>query len=221
MLARRALLAACAACTVPLRHPAFAATDVETKSALVGLTSNLLDTTAAPTSSPLDAIDWKAQKKRGLTTEKMAELIGAGLTERQWFVTGRGLPELFSDSFVFSDPDVSLSGFEPYCRQVRNLFEQETSRCEVTCCSVTAPNTITVQWINSGKIVLGAVKVTLKPYIVTTTLKTDPADGGLIVSQEDAFETDGFGLLLYQVPALRSLTGPPLAGVEELKKRCL
>ena len=157
-----------------------------------------------PTSSPADAIDWKAQKKRGLTTEKMAELIGAGLTERQWFVTGKGLPELFSDS-----PDVvgTLSrrspGFEPYCRQVRNLFEQETSRCEVTCRSVTAPNTITVRWINSGKIVLGAVKVTLKPYIVTTTLKTDPADGGLIVSQEDAFETDGFGLLLYQVPALR------------------
>ena len=35
------------------------------------------------------------------------------------YVTGRALPELFSERYAFSDPDVSLSGIQQYCRQVR------------------------------------------------------------------------------------------------------
>lgn len=220
-LDRRALLAACA-CTLPQLLPQRAgAVEVEAKSPLIAVMQNFLPGTApaAEPSGPLDAIAWNAPKRRGLNTERMADAINDGLREREWFVTGRGLPELFSDRFVFSDPDVSLEGIEPYCRQVRRLFDQQTARCEVVCVSVTAPNTITVLWRNSGKVNLGPVGFELKPYVVTTTLKTDPADG-LVTSQVDAFDADGPGLLLYQVPALRPLTAPPAPSVEALREQC-
>ena len=221
-LSRRALLAV--ACALPAtRHPAYAV-EVETKSPFITFFKNFLPSdeaavTSAEPSGPLDAIAWDAPKRTGLSTERMSDAINDGLREREWFVTGKGLPELFSDKFKFSDPDVSLDGFEPYCRQVRRLFEQDTSRCEVVCCSVTAPNTITIAWRNSGKVNLGPVGVELKPYLVTTTLRTDPADG-LIVEQVDDFEADGPGLLLWQVPALRPLTSPAVPSVEELRRQC-
>ena len=227
-LARRALIAATCVSTISplLAQPraAIAATSVETKSPIITLLKNFLPSEGAPPPgaaepSPLDAIAWDAPKLRGLNTEKMADAINDGLREREWFVTGRGLPELFSDTFTFSDPQVSLVGIEPYCRQVRRLFDQKTARCEVVCCSATAPNTITVVWRNSGKVSLGPLGVELKPYVVTTTLKTDPVDG-LLVSQEDAFASDGPGLLLWQVPALRGLAGPPAPSVEELRAKC-
>lgn len=149
----------------------------------------------------------------------MADAINDGLREREWFVTGKGLPALFSAQFTFSDPDVSLDGYEPYCRQVARLFDQSTARCEVICCSATAPNTITVAWRNSGKVTIGALGIELKPYVVTTTLRTDPVDG-LIVSQSDEFSSDGLDLLLYQVPQLRSLAGAPAPSVEVLRQQC-
>jgi hypothetical protein len=221
MLDRRAFLAAvCASCALP-RLPA-RAVEIESKSPLIGLFQNLLPGEPSPSSEPsgpLDAIDWHAPKRTGLNTEQMADAINDGLREREWFVTGRGLPQYFSDAFTFSDPDVALDGFEPYCRAVRRLFDQGASRCEVVCCSVTAPNTIAVVWRNSGRVNLGPLGIELKPYVVTTTLKTDPSDG-LIVSQTDAFDADGPGLLLYQVPALRPLTGPPAPSVDELREKC-
>ena len=221
---RRALLAAaCAACTLPLPPQAALATDVETKSPFIAFAKNFLPSESAPATAavagPLDAIAWDAPKRTGLSTEQMADAINDGLREREWFVTGKGIPALFSDKFTFSDPDVSLDGYEPYCRQVARLFDQPTARCEVICCSATAPNTITVAWRNSGKVTIGALGIDLKPYVVTTTLRTDPADG-LIVSQSDEFSSDGLGLLLYQVPQLRSLAGPPAPSVEVLRQQC-
>lgn len=220
---RRGALLAAAACvslSLPPRR-AVAVDDVEAKSALINFSKSFLPSEAAsePASSPLDAIAWDAPKRRGLTTEQMSEAINDGLREREWFVTGRGLPQLFSDGFRFSDPDVSLVGYEGYCRQVRRLFDQETSRCELVCCSVTAPHTLTVVWRNSGKINLGPLGVELKPYLVTTRLGTDPTDG-LVVSQVDEFVADGPGLLLYQVPALRPLASPAAPSVDTLRQRC-
>ena len=194
---RRALLAAAAA-SLSLPSPR-AALAVETKSPLIGLMSNLLpgqgeDGAAAPAAAavadPLDEILWDAPKVRGLSTEKMAARIDEGLRAREWFVTGRGLPELFSERFAFSDPDVSVDGIEPYCRQVRRLFDQGTARCEVVCCAATGPNDITIVWRNAGKVNLGPLGFELKPYVVTTTLTTDPADG-LIATQVDAFKVNG------------------------------
>ena len=74
---------------------------------------------SSPPADPLDSINWDAPKQRGLGLEAMAERLDAGLREREWFVTGRALPELFSERYAFSDPDVSLSGIQQYCRQVR------------------------------------------------------------------------------------------------------
>jgi hypothetical protein len=224
---RRALLAAaCATCSLPPPRRAGAVeTTVEAKSPLINLFKNFLPSESPTplateaTPNPLDEIAWGAPKRRGLNTEQMSDTINDGLREREWFVTGRGLPQYFSESFSFSDPDVKLDGIEPYCRQVRRLFDQSTARCEVVCCSVTAPNTITVLWRNSGRVNLGPLGVELKPYLVTTTLRTDPADG-LIVSQMDEFAADGLGLLLYQLPPLRPLAGPPAPSVEVLREQC-
>ena len=103
---------------------------------------------------------------------------------------------------------------------MRRLFDQQTARCEVVCCSTTAANTITVVWRNSGKVNIGPLGIELKPYVVTTTLKTDPADGNLIVSQVDDFVADGPGLALYQIPPLRPLAGAPAPSVETLREQC-
>mmetsp|Transcript_46662 Transcript_46662/g.68980 ORF Transcript_46662/g.68980 Transcript_46662/m.68980 type:complete len:163 (+) Transcript_46662:208-696(+) len=152
--------------------------------------------------------------------EQMSDAINDRLREREWFVSGIGAPELFSDEFVFSDPDVSLSGYESYCRRVQRLFDQETARCEVICCSVTDSNAVTVLWRNSGSVILGPAKIALKPYVVKTTLRTDPDEGNLIVSQADEFKSDASGLLLYQVKALRSLAGPAAPSVDILRQQC-
>ena len=200
--------------------------EVATKSPIIELLKNFLpndnsESDSAPEiDNPLDSISWDKPKKRGLNPEQMADAINDGLREREWFVTGMGLPELYSDNFSFSDPQVSLVGYEQYCRQVRRLFDQETARCELVCCSVTAPDTITVLWRNSGRVNIGSVGVTLKPYVVTTKLKMDPNDGNLIVSQVDEFASDSAGLLLYQIPILRPLAGAPAPSVDVLRQQC-
>ena len=218
---RRAFVQTAAAhvATIATTAPSFADdnnNNVEAKSVFINVAKNYV---SDDDPSPLDAIDWNAPKKH-LTIEQMADAINDGLVENSWFVTGRGRPELFSDTFTFSDPQVSLVGYEQYCRSVRKLFDQNTARCELVCCSATGPDTITVLWRNSGMVNLGGVKIALKPYLVTTTLKTDPKDGNLIVSQMDEFDSDPAGLLLYQVPLLRPLAGKPAANVHELKTRC-
>ena len=55
--------------------------------------------------------------------------------------------------------------------------------------------------------------------MVTTTLKTDPADG-LIVSQVDEFTVSGPELIAYQLPALRGLISPAAPSVEVLRGMC-
>lgn len=219
-LSRRALLAATAAClsTVPTSPTTAASAEPEMKSALTGALEKTLPSAAGAGSDPLDAIAWNGPKKLGLTLSEMTKAVDVGLREREWFVTGKGMPELFSDSFKFSDPDVSVDGIEPYCRQVRRLFDQNTARAEVICTSATAPNTITITWRNSGKVNLGP-GFELKPYVVTTTLKTDPGDG-LIVSQVDEFTVSGPDLILYQVPFLRGFTSPPAPSAEILRREC-
>lgn len=42
-----------------------------------------------------------------MTTAKMAAAVDAGLKLNGWFVTGRVDASLFSESFFFSDPQVS------------------------------------------------------------------------------------------------------------------
>ena len=203
--------------TITATAPANAEDGVEAKSAFVSVAKNYVSDDDDP--SPLDAIDWNMPKKH-LTIDQMADAINDGLVENSWFVTGRGRPDLFSDAFAFRDPQVSLVGYERYCRSVRKLFDQETARCDLVCCSATGPDTIAVLWRNSGRVNLGGAMINLKPYLVTTTLKTDPNNGNLVVSQVDEFDSDPLGLVLYQFPILRSLGGTPAASVDELKQRC-
>ena len=192
---------------------------VQTKSALIGATNSLLKDDGDMASNPLDKIDWNKPKKQNLNIEQMADAINDGLVENEWFVTGIGKPEYFSSKFKFSDPQVSLDSFEAYCRGVRKLFDQDTARCELICCSATSPTTITVLWRNSGKVNLGG-GIELKPYLVTSTLEVDPNDNNLIISQVDEFDSDPVGLLLYQVPFLRSSAGQSAPPLETLKQNC-
>ena len=208
-----------------MRHwPAQLNNEYEAKNPLIRALGTLLPkkdeaAAAAVDDDELGDIAWDAPKVRGLSTEKMAIRLDAGLRDREWFVTGRGLPELFSDKFFFSDPDVSLTGFQPYCRQVRRLFDQQTARAEVVCCAATAPSTITVVWRLAGGVNLGPLGVDIKPYVVTTTLKTLEDEGGLIVSQEDAFALPGYDILLSALlPPLRPLLAPEAPPAAELAR---
>eukprot|EP00747_Dinoflagellata_sp_TGD_P179257 gnl/TRDRNA2_/TRDRNA2_29787_c0_seq1.p1 gnl/TRDRNA2_/TRDRNA2_29787_c0~~gnl/TRDRNA2_/TRDRNA2_29787_c0_seq1.p1 ORF type:complete len:403 (+),score=48.31 gnl/TRDRNA2_/TRDRNA2_29787_c0_seq1:46-1209(+) len=168
---------------------------------------------------PLADLDWNAPKATGLSTKEMAVRLDAGLREHEWFVTGRALPELFSDDFFFSDPQVTLVGIEKYCRGVRRLFDQESARAEIVCVAATSADTVTVVWRNSGKVNLGPGGFELKPYVVTTTLQTSADKGGLVVKQEDKFDLNPIELFAYALlPFLRSSLPPPAAPVEELSK---
>ena len=62
-----------------------------------------------PKQAPLElGVDW-AKPKTPLPLGDLAQALDRGLREREWFVTGRVLPELFADDFKFEDPDVSFS----------------------------------------------------------------------------------------------------------------
>ena len=62
-----------------------------------------------PKQAPLVlGVDW-AKPKTPLPLGELAGALDRGLREREWFVTGKVLPEYFSDDFKFEDPDVSFS----------------------------------------------------------------------------------------------------------------
>ena len=80
--------------------------DEEYKDLTTKVSSKLLTSaeTAAASKDALATINWAAPKVTGLSTAEMAKRIDSGLRHECWFVTGRSLPELFSESFTFSDP---------------------------------------------------------------------------------------------------------------------
>ena len=160
-------------------------------------------------------IDWTAPKARGnrlfdggarMPVEKMATKLETGLREREWFVTGLVLPELFSDDFFFRDPDVELRGIREYAEGVRKLFDQKSSRAMVASVEVNGNATpqegcssvITVEWRLSGRVNLGPLGLRIKPYMVTTDLHVD-AVSGLVVFQEDKFGIPSWDILLSAV----------------------
>ena len=188
--------------------------DEEYKDLSTKLSSKLLTSaeTASESRDALGDINWGAPKVTGLSTEEMAKRLDAGLRRECWFVTGRSLPELFSDSFTFSDPQVSLTGIEEYSRGVRSFYKQGTAVGEIVCTAATAPDTITVVWRNYGTVNIGP-GFDLAPYLVTTTLKTSASDGGLIVKQEDAFEVNNADLIKYN---LFKASRPPVPPIESV-----
>ena len=159
-----------------------------------------------PQNDPLDSIEW-SKPKASLTLEQMCDTLEEGLRNREWFVTGRALPELFSDDFAFQDPDVQLRGIEQYSRQVRRLFDQSTARAEIISCNLDGEERlIRVVWRLSGSVnLLGGVH--LKPFVVTTRLSVDAT--GLINFQEDEFSIPGYDILLSAFfPVLRPWLAP-------------
>jgi len=168
--------------------------------------------TVAESKDALATVNWGAPKATGLSIEEMAERVDAGLRRECWFVTGRSLPQLFSDSFTFSDPQVSLNGIEEYSRGVRSFYKQGYAVGEIVCTSVTAPDTITVVWRNYGTVNIGP-GFDLAPYLCTTTLKTSASDGGLIVKQEDAFEVNNLDLIKYNLFKSNRAAVPPIGSV--------
>eukprot|EP00588_Corethron_pennatum_P011684 CAMPEP_0194280400 /NCGR_PEP_ID=MMETSP0169-20130528/17116_1 /TAXON_ID=218684 /ORGANISM="Corethron pennatum, Strain L29A3" /LENGTH=262 /DNA_ID=CAMNT_0039025093 /DNA_START=109 /DNA_END=897 /DNA_ORIENTATION=- len=183
--------------------------DVTTK-----ISSKLLTSaeTATESADALASVQWSTPKITGLSTEEMAKRIDAGLRRECWFVTGRSTPELFADSFTFSDPQVSLTGIEDYSRGVRSFYKQGSARGEIVCTAATAPDTITVVWRNYGTVNIGP-GFDLAPYLVTTTLKTSAKDGGLIVKQEDAFEVNKAELIKYNLFKANRPALPPIDSV--------
>lgn len=151
---------------------------------------------------PLD-VDFSVQKTP-MAPAQLASKLEAGLKEREWFVTGRILPELFSDDFQFVDPDVSLKGVREYAEGVRTLFSED-SRAEVVSCELSEEDVLTVTWRLSGKVnVLGGLKI--KPYLVYTDLAIQD---GLVVSQEDRFSIPSWDILLSAFAPWLPFLAPP------------
>eukprot|EP00798_Chlamydomonas_sp_ICE-L_P003320 gene3320-13350_t len=163
----------------------------------------------------LSDIDFSAPKLMGLSLDVMAEKLREGLTSNEWFVTGRVVPTLFSDEFVFKDDSVATTGIKSYALGVRKLFCQETSRAElITVEAKPQKNAVEVVWRLEGRVNL-PFRPTIAPYVVTTTLEVD--DRGLVNSQLDEFSVPGWKLLAGAL--LGAWAGPPPApSVEELRK---
>ena len=134
-------------------------------------------------------VDWD-KSKTPLPLGELAQALDRGLREREWFVTGRVLPELFADDFKFEDPDVSLTGIQNYAEGVARLFGAD-ARCEVIACAPRGDE-IAVDWRLSGSVRVGP-GATIKPYVVHTTFRVRD---GLVVFQEDAFSIPGWQILL-------------------------
>ncbi|WIA31310.1 hypothetical protein OEZ86_002212 [Tetradesmus obliquus] len=163
----------------------------------------------------LAGIDFDTPKLSGRSIQQMAELVEAGLSRSQWFVTGEVDPRLFSDSFAFKDESVATTGIKAYATGVRKLFDQATSKVELI--SVEArPDTqaLVVVWRLEGRVNL-PFKPKIKPYVVTTTLGLDP-DSGLICSQLDEFSVPGWDLLL-SILLGEGFGAKPAPPVEELR----
>ncbi|CAM9605770.1 unnamed protein product [Ascophyllum nodosum] len=134
-------------------------------------------------------------KRRGMSASEMASAVDEGLKRHGWFVTGRVDASLFSDSFFFSDPQVSLTGVDKYAEGVAKLFDQEESRCDVISTEVEEDNVV-VRWRLSGRINL-PFKPPIKPYVVVTTFERDTE--GLLSTQRDEFSIAGWDILLHAV----------------------
>jgi hypothetical protein len=173
---------------------------------------------------------WDKPKREGLGMDQMIATLDLGLREREWFVTGNAMPELFADDFFFKDPDVQLKGIQKYCEGVRRLFDQEVSRAgiidvryneELTNNADKGTNVITVEWRLSGKVNLGPLGLTIKPYICYSDLHVRQSNG-LIFFQEDRFAIPGWDLLLsFFVPWLPILApaAPPVEDIVKERER--
>ena len=151
----------------------------------------------------LDEINWAAPKIAACPPRKWRTRSMPACANASGLSLAVGCRVFLATRSTFSTLDV-VDGIEPL-PSVNRLFNQETSRAEVVCCAATSENVITVVWRNSGGINIGP-GVSIKPYIVTTTLKTDPSDGGLICFQEDEFAIPGWDILISALlPQLRSL----------------
>jgi hypothetical protein len=105
-LGRREFCSTLGLAALVLRPSRAHAGDEQYKDLSTKVSSKLLTSaeTAAESQDALATVNWGAPKATGLSTEEMAARIDAGLRRECWFITGRSLPEYFSNSFTFSDP---------------------------------------------------------------------------------------------------------------------
>lgn len=169
-----------------------------------------------PLPAALAAIKWDAPKVPERNLERNARRLEKALTSAEWFVTGQVQPALFSEDFVFKDPDVTLSGVRAYAAGVNRLFDQRSSRAEIARVTVCKPSTVEVVWRLSGGVTIGPLALNLKPYVVYTDLVVDAR--GLIVYQEDRFSIPSWDILLSALlPVLRPLLAPEAPPIGELR----
>ena len=147
-------------------------------------------------------VDWTVPKATNLPPLEMAKRLEAGLREREWFVTGLILPELFSDSFKFEDTDVKIEGVKQYASGVSRLFDA-SARAQVISCELNN-RIVKVTWRLSGGVNIGPLGLTLKPYVVYTDLHLDDTNG-LVNFQQDRFSIPSWDILL------SALLGPNIA----------
>jgi len=179
----------------------------------------------------LDEATTSGRKK--LSIDDMILALDQGLREREWFVTGDVIPDLFADDFTFKDPDVELQGIEAYANGVKRLFDQETSRAEVIECSLNQDATrdaneerdindtvqvIRVEWRLSGNVNIGPLQgLRIKPYICISDMYAREADG-LIIYQEDTFDIPGYDILLSAFFPWLPFLAPEAPPVSEILK---
>ena len=115
--------------------------------------------------------------------------------------TGLGNPSYFSDGFVYNQStnddtedggaNVRIQGYETYCRWVNNnRYSQDTKpQCDLICCSVTGPLTITALWrldyAASSSRGRSSVDDNKRSKVYLSTFTTSKEQDGLVISQND------------------------------------
>ena len=124
-------------------------------------------------------------KQRGLTPEKVAQILQNDLADSKYVLTGSLTPSIFSDDCHFEDPNNAVDGLAKYVEALGFLFDPAQSELTLLDIHVGADgNTIEADYVASG-----VLKLPWHPLIrpwqghIVYTLGKD----GLVASQVDVW----------------------------------
>ena len=162
----------------------------------------------------IDKIAWGKKKRRKTNLESLRKDLDKAVAKNSFFVTGIVSPELYSDDFAFSDPDVSVKGVEEYARGVAKIFKSGT-KADLIRSEIVQPDVITVTWRLEGAVNIGP-GLPIKAFVVYSDFSV--GEDGLIYFQKDRFSLSGIDIILsaFFPFLIGRITAPPVPPVDQM-----
>ncbi|KAG2486833.1 hypothetical protein HYH03_014516 [Edaphochlamys debaryana] len=120
------------------------------------------------------------EKRTGLTSDEVAEVLRRDLAVGQYFVTGDLTREVFADDCRFVDPTNDVTGLSKYLTALGVLFDPAFSKVELISISATGPRRVEADWRLGGYLVF-PWNPRVEPFVGHTVYTL--GDDGLIKEQ--------------------------------------